>query len=142
MLYVYTSTVDSMLFKLNPSAGQPLYLQLMQQIRHAVENGALRQGDQLPGIRTLAEELVISPTTVAKAYSELEHEGLLELRQGSGAFISVKRRGLNQMQRVHEASTQVRQLIGELREVGLTEDAIRRIFEAELLYPTEELSKR
>jgi GntR family transcriptional regulator len=63
-----------MLFKLNPSAGQPLYLQLMQQIRHAVENGALRQGDQLPGIRSLAEELVISPTTVAKAYSELEHE--------------------------------------------------------------------
>jgi len=114
----------------------------MQQIRHAVENGALRQGDQLPGIRTLAEELVISPTTVAKAYSELEHEGLLELRQGSGAFISVKRRGLSQMQRVHEASTQVRQLIGELREVGLTEDAIRRIFEAELLYPVEVLSKR
>jgi GntR family transcriptional regulator len=133
---------NSMLFKLNPSTGQPLYLQLMQQIRHAVENGGLRQGDQLPGIRTLAEDLVISPTTVAKAYSELEHEGLLELRQGSGAFISVKRRGLNQMQRVHEASTQVRQLIGELREVGLTEDAIRRIFEAELLYPAEVLSKR
>jgi len=131
-----------MLFKLNTSAGQPLYLQLMQQIRHAVENGALRPGDQLPGIRTLAETLVVSPTTVAKAYSELEHEGLLELRQGSGAFISVKRRGLNQMQRVHEASTQVRQLIRELREVGLTEDAIRRIFEAELLYPTEVLSKR
>jgi GntR family transcriptional regulator len=134
--------LNSMLFKLNPSTGQPLYLQLMQQIRHAVENGGLRQGDQLPGIRTLAEDLVISPTTVAKAYSELEHEGLLELRQGSGAFISVKRRGLNQMQRVHEASTQVRQLIGELREVGLTEDAIRRIFEAELLYPAEVLSKR
>jgi GntR family transcriptional regulator len=134
--------LNSMLFKLNPSAGQPLYLQLMQQIRHAVENGALQQGDQLPGIRTLAEDLVISPTTVAKAYSELEHEGLLELRQGSGAFITVKRRGLSQMQRVHEASTQVRQLIGELREVGLTADAIRRIFEAELLYPTEVLSKR
>lgn len=131
-----------MLFKLNPSAGQPLYLQLMQQVRHAVERGALRQGDQLPGIRTLAEDLVISPTTVAKAYSELEHEGLLELRQGSGAYISVKRRGLSQMQRVHEASAQVRQLIGELRDVGLTEDAIRRIFEAELLYPTEVLSKR
>jgi GntR family transcriptional regulator len=134
--------LNTMLFKLNPSAGQPLYLQLMQQIRHAVENGALRQGDQLPGIRTLAEELVISPTTVAKAYSELEHEGVVELRQGSGAFISVKRRGLSQTQRVHEASAQVRQLIGELRDLGLAEDAIRRIFEAELLYPAEVLSKR
>lgn len=131
-----------MLFKLNPTAGQPLYLQLMQQIRHAVENGALQQGDQLPGIRTLAEDLVVSPTTVAKAYSELEHEGLLELRQGAGAFISVRRRGLSQMQRVHEASRQVRQLVSELREAGLREDAIRRIFEAELLYPAEELSER
>jgi GntR family transcriptional regulator len=130
-----------MLFKLNSSAGQPLYLQLMQQIRHAVENGALQQGDQLPGIRTLAESLVVSPTTVAKAYSELEHEGLLDLRQGSGAFIVVKRRALSQMQRVHDASAQVRQLISELREAGLTEEAIRRIFEAELLYPVEVLNK-
>jgi GntR family transcriptional regulator len=133
--------LSPMLFKLNPSAGQPLYLQLMQQIRHAVENGALQQGDQLPGIRTLAEDLVVSPTTVAKAYSELEHEGLLELRQGSGAFISVRRRGLNQM-RIHEASRQVRKLISDLRGSGLQEDEIRRIFEAELLYPVEVLNKQ
>jgi GntR family transcriptional regulator len=131
-----------MLFKLNQSAGQPLYLQLMQQIRHAVESGALQHGDQLPGIRTLAEELVISPTTVAKAYSELEHDGLLELRQGSGAFISVKRRAQGEMQRVHQAGRQVRRLINELRESGLQENEIRRIFEAELLYPAEVLSKR
>jgi len=76
-------------FKLIPTTGRPLYLQLMQQIRHAAETGALRDGDQLPGIRTLAEELVVSPNTVAKAYSELEHDGLLELRQGSGAFVCV-----------------------------------------------------
>lgn len=134
--------MNGILFKLTPTTGQPLYLQLMQQIRHAVENGALQQGDQLPGIRTFAEELVVSPTTVAKAYSELEHEGLLELRQGSGAFISVKRRMHSQMQRVHEASRQVRKLIGDLREAGLHEDEIRRIFEAELLYPAEVPSKR
>ena len=56
-----------MFFKLTPTTGQPLYLQLMQQIRHATETGALQDGDQLPGIRTLAEELVVSPNTVAKA---------------------------------------------------------------------------
>ena len=81
-----------MFFKLSSQSGLPLYLQLMQQIRHAAESGALQDGDQLPGIRTLAEELIVSPNTVAKAYSELEHEGLLELRQGSGAFISLNRR--------------------------------------------------
>jgi len=66
-----------MLFRLNPIAGQPLYLQLMQQIRHAIEKGILQDGDQLPGIRSLAQQLVISPATVSKAYSELEHEGYL-----------------------------------------------------------------
>jgi GntR family transcriptional regulator len=131
-----------MLFRLNPNSGQPLYLQLMQQIRHAVEHGTLRPGDQLPGIRTLAEELVVSPTTVVKAYSELEHEGVLDLRQGAGAFIAGRRRANSQVQRVHEATQQVRQLIGNLRESGLHEDEIRRIFEAELLFPMEMVNKR
>ncbi|HEY6763130.1 MAG TPA: GntR family transcriptional regulator, partial [Candidatus Sulfotelmatobacter sp.] len=132
LLYLYTSTVVPMLFRLSPTTGQPLYLQLMQQIRHAVESGALRHGDQLPGIRTLAEELVVSPNTVVKAYSDLEHEGLLELRQGSGAFVSVKRSTRSQISRVHEAHSHVRKLIGGLREMGLNDDEIRRVVEAEL----------
>jgi GntR family transcriptional regulator len=142
LLYLYTSTVVSMLFRLSPTAGQPLYLQLMQQIRHAVESGALRHGDQLPGIRTLAEELVVSPNTVVKAYSELEHEGLLELRQGSGAFVCVRRNTRSQISRVHEAHGQVRKLIGGLREIGLSDDEIRRVVDAELFRPVEVMSKR
>ena len=62
----------------------------MEQVKHAIETGALRPGEQLPGIRPLAEELVINPNTVAKAYRELEHEGVIELRQGAGAFVSDK----------------------------------------------------
>ena len=131
-----------MFFKLTPTAGQPLYLQLMQQIRHAAENGGLRDGDQLPGIRTLAEELVVSPNTVAKAYSELEHEGLLELRQGSGAFVRVKRRRKSLTDRVYEARKRVGDLIGDLRDEGLQDDEIRRVFEAELLHPLEVVGKR
>jgi GntR family transcriptional regulator len=131
-----------MLFRLNPTTGQPLYLQLMQQIRHAVETGALQHGDQLPGIRTLAEDLVISPNTVVRAYSELAHEGLLELRHGAGAFVSVKRSVALQMSRVHEARGQMRRLIGNFRDAGLDGDEIRRIFEAELFYPAEVLKKR
>lgn len=64
-----------MLIRPNPSSGVPIYLQLMEQVKHAIETGALRPGEQLPGIRPLAEELVINPNTVAKAYRELEHEG-------------------------------------------------------------------
>src|SRR6187402_291687 len=77
-----------MLFRPNPSSGVPIYLQLMEQVKHAIETGALRPVEQLPGIRPLAEELVINPNTVAKAYRELEHEGVIELRHGAGAFVA------------------------------------------------------
>jgi GntR family transcriptional regulator len=125
------------IFKLNPSAGQPLYLQLMQQIRYAVESGVLRRGDQLPGIRTLAEELVVSHNTVAKAYSELEHEGVLELRHGSGAFVSAKSGTKSRSERVRLGQEKVRTLVETLQREGLSDEEIRRIFEAELFYPVQ-----
>ena len=77
-----------MIFRPNAASGVPIYLQLMEQVKHGIETGALRPGEQLPGIRPLAEELVINPNTVAKAYRELEHEGVIELRQGAGAFVA------------------------------------------------------
>jgi GntR family transcriptional regulator len=123
-----------MIFKLNPRAGQPLYLQLMQQIRHAVETGVLQKGDQLPGIRTLAEEIVVSHTTVAKAYSELEHDGILELRHGSGAYILGSRGIRNRSEKVRLSQERVHELVESLREDGLSAEEIRRLFEAELLY--------
>jgi GntR family transcriptional regulator len=130
-----------MFFKLAPATGQPLYLQLMQQIRHAAETGAFRDGQLLPGIRTLAEELVVSPNTVAKAYSELEHEGVLELRQGAGAFVCVKRRARNLRDRVQAARRRIRDLIDRLRDDGLANEEIRRAFEAELLSQEEEMAR-
>jgi GntR family transcriptional regulator len=126
-----------MFFKLNTATGQPLYLQLMQQIRHAAENGALQDGDQLPGIRTLAEELVVSPHTVAKAYSELEHEGILELRQGSGAFLSINRRARAIADRVQAASRKVECLVEDLRAGGLQDGEIWRLFETTLFRGAE-----
>src|SRR5258706_5015970 len=76
------------LWRPNPASGVPIYLQLMEQVKHAIETGALRPGDQLPGIRPLAQELVMNPNTVAKVYRELEHEGVIELRHGSGAYVA------------------------------------------------------
>src|SRR5271154_1174332 len=118
-----------MFLKLRAANGQPPHLQVMQQIRHAAESGALRDGDQLPGIRTLAEELVVSPNTVAKAYSELEHDGLLELRQGCGAFVTVRRRTQALTDNVQVARRRLRDLIERLREVGLLDEEIKRAFE-------------
>lgn len=126
-----------MFFKLNTVTGQPLYLQLMQQIRHAAESGALQDGDQLPGIRTLAEDLVVSPNTVARAYSELEHEGLVGLRQGSGAFITINRRARSLADRVQAASKSVEDLIRDLHRQGLHDNEIWRLFEKALFHRSE-----
>jgi GntR family transcriptional regulator len=117
-------------------------MQLMRQIRRATETGALQDGDQLPGIRTLAEELVASPNTVAQGYSEREHDGLLELHHGSGAFVCVKRQ--TQFVADHEqvARRLLRNLIKGLREEGLLDEEIKRTFEVELLYPAEIVRRR
>jgi len=121
-------------FRVNPTATQPLYLQLTQQVRHAVETGVLQPGDMLPGIRTLAEQLVVSPNTVVKAYSDLENEGVIEMRQGSGAFVAGRRPTKGKSDRVRQAQDRVRALVERLEEDGFSEDEIQRLFEAELFY--------
>jgi GntR family transcriptional regulator len=121
-----------MIFRPNPSLGVPIYLQLMEQVKHAIETGALRPGEQLPGIRPLAEELVINPNTVAKAYRELEHEGVIELRQGAGAFVSGQTRTKKATDTLRTAQPIVAAAVERLRDRGLTDEEIRRLFEAEL----------
>src|ERR1700760_644538 len=101
-----------MIFRLNQSSGIPLYLQLMEQVKHAVETGALHEGDQLPPIRKLAEDLIMNPNTVARAYRELEHEGVLEVRHGSGAFI--KESAADRSRLIHKAQTLMQATIGRL----------------------------
>jgi GntR family transcriptional regulator len=117
-------------FRLNASSGVPLYVQLMEQVKHAVETGALRAGDQLPTIRALAQELVMNSNTVVRAYRELEHEGIVELRQGLGAFISpsvsAKGKVMRQAQNIMES------VIERLRFLGVTEPEMRRLFENEI----------
>ena len=121
-----------MMFRPNPSSGVPIYLQLMEQVKHGIETGALRPGEQLPGIRPLAEELVINPNTVAKAYRELEHAGVIELRQGAGAFVAAGARARRSTDRLRAGQAEVAAAIERLRGRGVTDEEIRRMFEAEL----------
>ncbi len=117
-------------FRLNASSGVPLYVQLMEQVKHAVEIGALRPGDQLPTIRALAQELVMNSNTVVRAYRELEHEGIVELRHGLGAFISSSVSAKGKVMR--QAQNIVELAIERLRSLGVTEQEMRRLFESEL----------
>jgi|SRR5579871_2172072 len=117
-------------FRLNASSGVPIYLQLMEQVKHAVETGALQAGDQLPPIRKLAEDLVMNPNTVVRAYRELEHEGIVELRHGLGAFITESVTGRSKLMR--KAQAVVQGTLDRLAAFGLTEEEIRRVFESGL----------
>ena len=122
----------TMLLRLNPSLGVPIYLQLMEQVKHLIEMGAIRAGEQLPGIRPLAEELVVNVNTVAKAYRELEHEGVIELRHGAGAFVSGKGWTKNASDTLRAGQTIVASAVEQLHAGGVRNEEIRRLFEAEL----------
>jgi GntR family transcriptional regulator len=77
----------AMIFQIDFKSGKPVYLQLVDQIRYAAASGALRTGEPLPSIRPLAEELRVNRNTIAKAYAELESQGVIETIPGKGCFL-------------------------------------------------------
>jgi GntR family transcriptional regulator len=76
-----------MLFQINFKSGKAVYLQLVDQVKAAAASGAMRAGEALPGIRPLAEDLRVNRNTVAKAYAELEAQGVIETVAGKGCFV-------------------------------------------------------
>jgi GntR family transcriptional regulator len=76
-----------MLLQIDFKSGKPVYLQLVDQIRYAAASGGLRAGEPLPSIRPLAEELRVNRNTIAKAYAELESQGVIETVPGKGCFL-------------------------------------------------------
>jgi len=116
--------------RLNPASGIPVYVQLVEQVKHAIETGAIEAGDQLPSVRKMAEDLLINPNTVLRAYQDLEREGIIELRHGSGAFIrasAVVRAGP-----MRKAGTILQTAFDRLDALDLTPGEIRRLVENEL----------
>src|SRR6202167_901580 len=110
-------------FRLDPGSGVPTYLQLVQQVEHALRLGYLKPGDQLPKVRDVVAGLAINPNTVLKAYKELEHKGLAAGRPGQGTFVQAT---LSQVA-LPELTTLRRSLSGWLASAdaaGLDEDGI------------------
>ncbi len=84
-----------MLLQINFKSGLPVYLQVVDQIKAAAAAGTLRAGEPLPSIRPLAEELRVNRNTIAKAYAELESQGVIETLPGKGCFVSANNSPLN-----------------------------------------------
>jgi len=83
-----------MLILISFKSGTPIYLQIVEQVKAAASSGALQPGEALPSIRPLAEELRVNRNTVAKAYSELENQGVIETLPGRGCFLKENHSGL------------------------------------------------
>jgi GntR family transcriptional regulator len=96
-----------MIFQVDFQTGKPVYLQLADQIRYAAALGRIRPGDPLPSLRVLAEELRVNHNTIAKAYAELEGQGLIETRTGKGHFLKENHTPLTQQMRQKLLQTEI-----------------------------------
>ena len=121
-----------MFFRIDPDNGVAIYDQIERQVVYAVAKEALRPGDLVPSVRELAVTLAVNPNTVAKVYRELEHEGVIELRHGAGAFVSGTARAKKVTDTLRAGQSVVSAAIKRLRDSGVTDEEIRRLFEAEL----------
>lgn len=109
--------------------GVPVYLQLMQQVKSAVASGTLRSGDQLPSVRAMAEELRVNRNTVARAWADLEGEGVIVNRQGLGCFVSEKVTLLRKSVRTERLSTALDQVVVQAHHLQVSEDTLRALLD-------------
>jgi GntR family transcriptional regulator len=119
-------------FNINTGSNTPIYRQITDQARLAVAAGRLGAGDQLPSVRALAEELVVNPNTVARAYADLIREGLLEARAGRGVFITRKRKVYSRAEGWRRLEPLLDALIGEAMVLDFTREELRKAFEEKL----------
>ena len=114
---------------ITPKDGVPIYRQIVNQVKYLVGSGRLAPGEELPPIRVLAEQLVVNPNTVARAYAELEHAGIVTKRHGSGTYVSDNGSPLKRAERLKILAQRADALVAEARhlEVEISEllDVVR-----------------
>jgi GntR family transcriptional regulator len=104
---------------ISSSDGVPIYIQIMNQVKHLAASGRLSPGDELPPIRVLAEQLMVNPNTVARAYLELERAGVVTKRHGSGTYLSETRTPLPQREKIKILTSRADALLTEARHLDV-----------------------
>ena len=117
---------------ISTGSSTPIYKQIAEQVRLGVATGKLAVSDQLPSVRALAEELVVNPNTVARAYAELAREGLIESRPGRGVFIIRKRRVFTREEGRRRLEPMLEGLIGEAMAMDFNRQELREAFQKKL----------
>jgi GntR family transcriptional regulator len=104
---------------ISPHDGVPIYLQIVNQVKYLVASGRLAAGEELPPIRTLAEQLVINPNTVARAYRELEMAGVVTKRRTAGTYVSNSASPLARRERLKIITERIDALLAEARQMKI-----------------------
>ncbi len=117
--------------EVNPRGGVPIYVQIVEQVRHALEVGGLRPGDRLPTVRQRASELTIAPNTVVKAYNELQRMGLVQSRPGVGTVVAQGVEEIDRERRVEAVFERLRVLVRDAAALGISEDELWASLDAE-----------
>lgn len=118
--------------QIDPHSGVPVYRQMMDQIRYYIASGTLAPGDQLPSIRELAQRLSINPTTVVKAYGELQHADVIEMFHGKGVFVTDRSVRMSDREREKALRRIARQLAVEATQMKAPASLVLRIVEEEM----------
>lgn len=116
-----------MQFRIDTSSRQPIYLQLVQQVREGIARGDLGTGEKLPSVRQLSRELLVNPNTIARAYTELEREGVLIGRQGLGLFVAEIKSELTKTAREKRLRESLDQWLTEAVHLGFEGDEVLKI---------------
>jgi DNA-binding transcriptional regulator YhcF (GntR family) len=104
--------------------GVPIYLQIVNQVKYLVASGRLAPGEELPPIRTLAEQLLINPNTVARAYRELELAGVVTKRRTAGTYVSDTTSPLARRERLKIVTERIDALLAEARQMNIDTQAL------------------
>ena len=116
-----------MLLQIDYHSGQPIYRQVIDQIRRQVLAGQLREGEQLPSVRDLAAQLRVNPMTISKVYSLLEMEGLLERRRGVGLFVAGLAREKAGRTKAHMLEEALSRAVVLALQLGIPQDQVRDV---------------
>jgi GntR family transcriptional regulator len=111
------------------SDGVPIYLQIVNQIKYLVAAGRLKAGDELAPIRVLADQLLVNPNTVARAYRELEIAGIVEKRRTAGTYVSDQGSPLARRERVKILTERIDALVAEARQMDIAIDDVVKLLQ-------------
>jgi GntR family transcriptional regulator len=115
--------------RINPQSAEPIFEQIVFQVKGSVARGEMGQGDKLPSVRELAKELAVNPNTVIRAYEALERDGVVIRRQGAGCFLTGKKSALNIRERQKQLNDLLKKTLTEAFHLGFAPEEIRKALE-------------